>query len=211
MYMKKRSNKVIPMLIATTLLIPTVSFADSGNIINIKTDINGDIDTSLVKTNLTAELKSTSSNNSIVNVNVNGTSPVININTSSQVNSDADLNVFTNNIEKSNSNVASVDTSSGKVTVEYAHKGKLLGLFEVTINSETTIDTEKDGEIQTSLSWWSFLVSDVNYDQTTLESSLKNNTAIKSYAKADATAKAKAIIAETLVAELEVNSAASLK
>jgi hypothetical protein len=117
-----------------------------------------------------------------------------------------------------NSNVKDVaveDSSDGAsiITVSYEHKGKFLGLFDVNINSDTTVTTgaKNEPEVKSGLSWWSFLVTDVNYDKTTLESSIKNNFAIKNNSGANASATAKAVIAETLAAELQVNAAANTK
>jgi len=131
---------------------------------------------------------------------------------------ESDLELLSANIVKMNSNVKDVaveDSSDGAsvITVSYEHKGKFLGLFDVNINSDTTVTTgaKNEPEVKSGLSWWSFLVTDVNYDKTTLESSIKNNFAIKNNSGANASATAKAVIAETLAAELQVNAAANTK
>ena len=199
----------------STVLIPVAVSAAGMDLdvtvpgIDSKTSINLNTSTNTVNTN--------------TNVNVTGdvttrTGAEVKITSAAQVANESDLELLSANIVKMNSNVKDVaveDSSDGAsvITVSYEHKGKFLGLFDVNINSDTTVTTgaKNEPEVKSGLSWWSFLVTDVNYDKTTFESSIKNNFAIKNNSGANASATAKAVIAETLAAELQVNAAANTK
>lgn len=213
-----KTNKIlkrIQIAMVSTVLIPVAVSAAGMDLdvtvpgIDTKTSINLNTSTNTVNTN--------------TNVNVTGdvttrTGAEVKITSAAQVANESDLELLSANIVKMNSNVKDVaveDSSDGAsvITVSYEHKGKFLGLFDVNINSDTTVTTgaKNEPEVKSGLSWWSFLVTDVNYDKTTLESSIKNNFAIKNNSGANASATAKAVIAETLAAELQVNAAANTK
>lgn len=213
-----RTNKIlkrIQIAMVSTVLIPVAVSAAGVDLditvpgIDTKTSVNLNTSTNTVNTN--------------TNVNVTGdvttrTGAEVKITSAAQVANESDLELLSANIVKMNSNVKDVaveDSSDGAsvITVSYEHKGKFLGLFDVNINSDTTVTTgaKNEPEVKSGLSWWSFLVTDVNYDKTTLESSIKNNFAIKNNSGANASATAKAVIAETLAAELQVNAAANTK
>ena len=213
-----KTNKIlkrIQIAMVSTVLIPVAVSAAGMDLdvtvpgIDTKTSINLNTSTNTVNTN--------------TNVNVTGdvttrTGAEVKITSAAQVANESDLELLSANIVKMNSNVKDVaveDSSDGAsvITVSYEHKGKFLGLFDVNINSDTTGTTgaKNEPEVKSGLSWWSFLVTDVNYDKTTLESSIKNNFAIKNNSGANASATAKAVIAETLAAELQVNAAANTK
>lgn len=213
-----KTNKIlkrIQIAMVSTVLIPVAVSAAGMDLdvtvpgIETKTSVNLNTSTNTVNTN--------------TNVNVTGdvttrTGAEVKITSAAQVANESDLELLSANIVKMNSNVKDVaveDSSDGAsvITVSYEHKGKFLGLFDVNINSDTTVTTgaKNEPEVKSGLSWWSFLVTDVNYDKTTLESSIKNNFAIKNNSGANASATAKAVIAETLAAELQVNAAANTK
>lgn len=213
-----KTNKIlkrIQIAMVSTVLIPVAVSAAGMDLdvtvpgIETKTSINLNTSTNTVNTN----------------TNVNVTSDVttkggaeVKITSAAQVANESDLELLSANMVKMNNNIKDVaveDSSDGAsvITVSYEHKGKFLGLFDININSDTTVTTGagNEPEVKSSLSWWSFLVTDVNYDKTTLESSIKNNFAIKNNSGANASATAKAVIAETLAAELQVNAAANTK
>lgn len=213
-----KTNKIlkrIQIAMVSTVLIPVAVSAAGMDL---------DVTVPGIDTKTSVNLK-TSTNTVNTNTNVNVTSDVttkagdvVKITSAAQVANESDLELLSANIVEMNSNVKDVvveDSSDGAsvITVSYEHKGKFLGLFDININSDTTVTTGagNEPEVKSSLSWWSFLVTDVNYDKTTLESSIKNNFAIKNNSGANASATAKAVIAETLAAELQVNAAANTK
>lgn len=213
-----KTNKIlkrIQIAMVSTVLIPVAVSAAGMDLdvtvpgIDTKTSINLNTSTNTVNTNTNVNVAS--------DVTTKGGAEV-KITSAAQVANESDLELLSANIVKMNSNVKDVaveDSSDGAsvITVSYEHKGKFLGLFDVNINSDTTVTTgaKNEPEVKSGLSWWSFLVTDVNYDKTTLESSIKNNFAIKNNSGANASATAKAVIAETLAAELQVNAAANTK
>ncbi len=137
---------------------------------------------------------------------------------SASVKSDTDLDTFTTKLRAKNSDVEDIDfkkgsEANGEVSVVYKHNGKLLWLFPVTVDSETTVysDANSQAVVDTSLSWWSFLVSGVNYDKAKLESSIKNDETVKSNVSVKASATAKAAIVESIVSQLKANSNMEVK
>ncbi len=211
-----KNNKIskrIQLALVSTILVPAMVSA-AGLDLGLDTSVPGVANTAVVNIN-------TSTNT--VNTNVNTTlntevTSDIKILSSAQVSSNTDLETFEVNVVANNENVEDISIEDGangesEVVVSYKHKGRFLGLFDVNVTSNTTVTAKSgvDAEVDSSLSWWSFLVTDVSYNEETLESSIKSNTAIKANAQVNATANAKAIIAETLIAELQVNAAASVK
>lgn len=213
-----KTNKIlkrIQIAMVSTVLIPVAVSAAGMDLdvtvpgIETKTSVNLNTSTNTVNTNTNVNVASDVTTR---------TGAEVKITSAAQVANESDLELLSANIVKMNSNVKDVaveDSSDGAsvITVSYEHKGKFLGLFDVNINSDTTVTTgaKNEPEVKSGLSWWSFLVTDVNYDKTTLESSIKNNFAIKNNSGANASATAKAVIAETLAAELQVNAAANTK
>jgi len=132
-----------------------------------------------------------------------------------QVSSEDDLNVFSSNIVLKNTAVAHVDmnsenTAEMKITVVYRNKGRFLGFIPVTIKSTTVVGASGGAEasVKSSLPWWSFLVAGENYNRVALESSIKNSPTIQANAKVNASAQAKAHIAETVIVALQTNATA---
>ncbi len=137
------------------------------------------------------------------------------ITTAGQVSSETDLKLFTSNMSSQNESVAKVEVSSEnsketEVEVVYKHKGKFLGFIPVTIKSTTDVSVEENSkvEIESSLSWWSFLVTGVNYNKKDIESRLENNTKVQVNTKLNASAQARAEIVESVVAELQASAEA---
>lgn len=132
---------------------------------------------------------------------------------SSQINSEKDLDIFSDNVSRKNDEVANVDINSGEegeseVKVIYRHKGKFLGLIPITIKSTTVVETttDEETEVRSNLSWWSFLVTEKNHAKDDIESSIKNNTTIKSNTMVNASAEAKAKVAEVVIAEVRASA-----
>jgi hypothetical protein len=137
---------------------------------------------------------------------------------SAGVKSDNDLDMFATNIRAKHTEVADIDFKNenegkGEVTVKYEHKGKLFWLFPVSVESETHVysDANSQAVVDTSLSWWSFLVSGINYDKAKLETSIKNDETVKSNISVNASATAKAAVAESVVAKLQANATMEAK
>lgn len=135
------------------------------------------------------------------------------ITSSTQVNSDADLRVFSENMTAKNSNVSKIVISSeedeeSEVVVVYRHRGKLFGFIPVSLKSVTSVKAEANSsiEVNSGLSWWSFLVAGENYSGTELKSSIENNTTVKANMSADASAGARARVTEAVVTELRTNA-----
>lgn len=150
-----------------------------------------------------------SSGEAVLEVNSEGVA----ITASTQVNSYADLQVFSENMIIRNSNVANVVVSSdvdeeSKVVVVYKHRGKLFGFIPVTIKSVTSVEAEVDNTINVNsgLSWWSFLVAQENYSKAELESQIENNSTVQTNMKVDASASAKARVAEAVISEIRVSA-----
>ncbi|MBI5138747.1 MAG: hypothetical protein HZA95_03035 [Candidatus Vogelbacteria bacterium] len=133
------------------------------------------------------------------------------ITSSSEVATDEDLKVFSSNIKSKNKAVVSVEENSADsspVKIVYKHTGKLLWLIPVTIESTTVIEAKSDteAEVRSSLPWWGFLVAGENYNSAALEARIRNNERIMANAKVNANARAKAEIAEAVIAELNASA-----
>ncbi len=172
----------------------------------VKNEVTLDVDTDLDSDTGTMYI------NTGVNADLDGDDKVI-ITSSSQVKSETDLESFTINAKSTDENIEDVeidnyDDGESDVVVTYKHEGMLFGLFSVTINSDTVVSTKSDTEteVKTSLSWWSFLVTKINYNKEDLETKLKSNSTIKSNTKINASAMAKAQIAESVIAEVQNNA-----
>lgn len=135
------------------------------------------------------------------------------VTSANQVSSDADLEIFTENISIKDPSVTKVEVvseSDGKSEIEiaYAHKGKFLGFLPVHINSTTVVEVEENGEmkVHSRLPWWSFLVAKQNYNKDDVESRVRNNEIVKANAQANASATSKAKVAEAIIAEVEASA-----
>jgi hypothetical protein len=137
------------------------------------------------------------------------------VNSSSEVVTDADLEVFSANVSAENENVAGVSvTKNGEkseVMVEYKHRARLFGFIPVKITSTTFVKAKANGEaeVRTRLPWWRILVTSEDYTKAEIESRIKNNATIKANAKVDASASEKAQIAEAIIAELDAEAKAN--
>ena len=171
------------------------------------------------KNNSDSETKASTRGTTTLRLNSSGVA----ITSSSQVNSESDLEVFSANASIKESSVSRVDIDSDDnneetdVKVVYRHEGKFLGFIPVTIKSTTTVAAEADNEttVRSKMAWWGFLVTGTNYSRADMESRVRNNTTVQANAKANASAQAKASVAEAVIAELEAyaqaNASASSK
>lgn len=172
----------------------------------VKNEVTLDVNTNLDSATGTMYI------NTDTNTNLDADNQII-IMSSSQVKSETDLKSFALNAKSTDENIEDVEIENyndgeSNVAVTYKHEGMFLGLFPVTINSDTVVSTKSDtkSEIKTSLSWWSFLVTKINYNKEDLETKLKSNSTIKSNTKINASAMAKAQIAESVIAEVQSNA-----
>jgi hypothetical protein len=182
-----------------------------------KTSINADTS---VGTDITIDLENDSekdekmeSNATTLKVNTSGIAVV----SSAQVSSESDLTIFSENASVNNKKIADVDADSNsngesEVKVVYRHSGKFLGFIPVTIKSTTVVEANVDAEaeVHSRLSWWSFLVANENYVKADIESRIKNNATVKTHAKVDASAQARAQIAEAIIAEVSAHANAQV-
>lgn len=195
---------------------------------SIKTDVSAKSDTETgvgvtvkstartgTSSNSSGTASSTAQGNSDASLKVNASG--IAVMSSTQVDSQADLEVFSSNVSAKNKAVARVEirsenTEDAKVEVVYKHKGRFLWFIPVTITSTTVVQARDNGEadVNSRLSWWSFLVAGEDYDKATLESSIRNSATVRANASVDASAQAKARIAEAVITELQANAAAQV-
>ena len=215
----KMNKTIMALILGIGLAIPT---AHIGAVVDIETSTiidvgNGTNSTTTSSSSVNAsdaELYGgvnsyDSSGEAVLEVNSEGVA----ITASTQVNSYADLQVFSENMIIRNSNVANVVVSSdvdeeSKVVVVYKHRGKLFGFIPVTIKSVTSVEAEVDNTINVNsgLSWWSFLVAQENYSKAELESQIENNSTVQTNMKVDASASAKARVAEAVISEIRVSA-----
>lgn len=134
--------------------------------------------------------------------------------TSAQVESDADLEVMSENMRVENESFAGAETKSdGKVSVEYYHNGHLFGLFPVKVKSHTTVEEDADGEVvvTTRMPWWNFFVTGTGNVAADVDSELSGSSAsLESNFSASAEASARARIIEA-VASAHAEVAAELQ
>lgn len=173
----------------------------SGNTVDVSAEGNLN---SEVRTNTDDDMKSESSEYKF-KLNDSGVAVI----SSSQVESEDDLEVFESNMSLKDQMVSKVDIDSenngeSEVKVVYRHKGKLFGFIPVIVKSTTIVESNVDGkvEVHSKKSWYSFLVRTENYSKSEIESRVKNNETIKVNAQVNASAQAKAKIAEAVVAEI---------
>ncbi|MFA7216579.1 MAG: hypothetical protein WC095_01185 [Candidatus Paceibacterota bacterium] len=182
---------------------------------SVDTDNDGKVMVDTSSGSTSNQVKAESDTNSALKINTLG----IAITSSSQVKSDADLEIFSSNVSVEKEKVDKVEIKSdedgeSKVEVVYKHRGRLLGFIPITLKSTTSVEANSDSEIvvKTRMPWWSFLVGKVDYSKTDIESKIKNNETVKANAKANASAESKAKVVEAVIAEVQadVDAQASL-
>jgi len=223
--MKDSLLKSASVLVLSLLFAPLVSMASINTVLDADTSLNSSTSasSSSVNTGVDVNIGATNSDaSSTDNMNMESDSDLslklnasgVAVRNSSQVNSLADLDVFSSNVTMEDEKVDEVRIDStdneAKVAVVYKHKGKLFGFIPVTIKSTTAVmaKANADTAVESHLSWWSFLVTGENYDRDAIETEIRNNAIIMENAKVDASASAKAKVAEAIISE--VDSYASL-
>jgi len=131
---------------------------------------------------------------------------------SSQVSTQTDLEVFSANLPMQNKNVKKVETNTdvnGVTTVEvgYKHQGMLFGLIPVSFVTYTKVMSSDNGSfvVKSPATIWGKLVSNKSYDTNKIETRISNNPTVKANIRMNASAEAKARIAEAMVSELDLN------
>lgn len=212
-------------LLASLAFAPAVSFAQ----INVGTDatssLNGVVEMGSSTTDAIIEINSdtsatTSDEGTDVDSNTSATVSLrlnaegVAITSASEVENEADLEVFAHNFASQEEKVdsASAETtadSKSHVEVVYKHKGKLFGVIPVTIKS-TTVVVSGNGEVEvdSSLPWWSFMVTDKNHAAAEVETRVKDNATILMSAELEANATVQAEIMEAIATELESHTSA---
>jgi len=217
----------VSFLVLALLLAPAVSHASFAIEVNADTDV--EVETSFEgngsssagtrsNSNLDVGVGASESNSArseatgSLEVNTNGTA----VTSAVQMQSDVDFDVFRKNIQMSNKAVANIetnvagrglDTAAAHVSVAYKHSGRLFGFIPVTLISNTSVYTSEEGEtdVQVRLPWWSAFVVKAHYAQTELETRIQNNATVSANAHADASAQAKAHVAEAMIAEIQAH------
>jgi len=214
------------VLVLSLMFAPIVSMASVGTVLDADTSLNSNANTGSssidagVNVNLGATSSSSSSTNSMttegdsdlaLKLNTSGVA----VRNSSQVSSNDDLDIFSTNVTMEKEKVDEVRINSSgndetKVAVVYKHKGKLFGFIPVTIKSTTAVmaKANADTAVESHLSWWSFLVTGENYNRKDIETEIRNNAIIMENAKADASASAKARVAEAIISEVDAYASA---
>jgi len=224
----KKLLKSASVLVFSLLFAPMVSVASINTVLDADTSLNSNTSasSSSVNAGVDVNIGATGSGeaSSTDNMNMETDSDLslklnasgVAVRNSSQVNSLADLDVFSSNVTKEDEKVDEVRIDSRdnetKVAVVYKHKGKLFGFIPVTIKSTTAVmaKANTDTAVESHLSWWSFLVTGENYDRDAIETEIRNNAIVLENAKVDASASAKAKVAEAIISEVDSYASTSL-
>lgn len=221
---------IVSLLLLAFVVVPIISFAnydtgdkrvgigiDANVVLGSDEDVDADMEE---EASMNPDEQVDSEGNVYLESNITDKSLRVNtaglaVVSSTQVTSEEDLEIFSENIARRDSNVSDINVRSNdkeiEVVVAYKHRGKFLGFIPVRVRSSTDVAVKADEkiEVESRLSWWSFLVANKDYNKSELESQIKNNANIKANAKVDATAAGKANIIEAIIAEINANAAAS--
>jgi hypothetical protein len=217
-------------LVSALTLIPVTSFAQ----INVNSSTTGSIninahgnatssdamieigaevgigdDTSTTSTSTTEDMEDTNDEGNLsLRLNANGVA----ITSASEVNTEADLEVFAHNVTATEETVDEADaevTAEGQSRVEvvYKHYGELFGVIPVVIKS-TTVVTTGNGEVEvdSNLPWWSFMATKKTHAANEIEARIKDNPTVMMSAEMEANAAIQAQIMEAVVAELNAHT-----
>lgn len=209
------------LLSATTLSLVFTLLPFAAQALVIDTGANGQVTTggTVVNTSVDANITASTSANTEGSANPNEilmtTSGEAAIMSSAEVHSDADLKNFTTAIATANANVNQVNIGTDHtLSVTYNHKVKLFGFIPMTMQSETRVSADAEGNAQvvTTLPWWKFLVTGDSSIAADVDAALQNSTAVKNYASAsgDISANVEAQAAEVIVATLNAKAGVDL-
>lgn len=132
-----------------------------------------------------------------LNTNTSG----IEVMSASQVTSDADLSVFSENLIVRDPNVVEANASAaGSADLAYYHHGRLFGFIPVKVKARTWVTTDTDGNVSvnTTMPWWSGLVAGTGNIRTDVDTSLESSASVSADIRASADAKARARILEAI-------------
>ena len=121
--------------------------------------------------------------------------------TSGQVNSDADLETFSENLRIRDTQILDANAdASGSADLTYYHPGRLFGIFPVQVEARTWVSTNQDGELEanTTLPWWGVFVTGTGQVRTQVDSTLEESTAVAANLRAGADASARARVLEAI-------------
>ena len=209
-------------LILVLFLLPIFSYAqtdasgESAGLLNASIDLDATDTDIMIEADADAQTttnSTTSNDGGEVSTENNGglklNAAGIAVTSVAQVNSEADLQIFADNLAAEDENlkeVKAIDDES-QIEVTYRHSGRLLGMFPMKFNSVTRVNTANNTvEADTRLPWWSFMVTDKSYMEEEIESRIKDNPTIMTSAEVEANAAVKAEIIRAVVAELNAHS-----
>ena len=197
---------VLPLGVGAVSVNTSVSTETSASVPDvITTSVSTDADVSAQGSMVDESSTDTSEASSKLFVNTLGVEVIH----SSQVATDADLEVLNENIKVTNANIVRVDAAaSNDVVVEYKHRAKFLGLFSVTVVSKTKVTANENEAptVKTTLPWWSFLTTGSAKVRDAVDISLTSSPTITAYTSASVSAKTKAELVEEIVATLETQA-----
>lgn len=154
-----------------------------------------------------------------VNLGSNGSFRVnalgVEVTSAGQVASDADLEVFSDNLTVANKNVAEANAeASGSADLAYYHQGRLFGIFPVKVKAHTWVTAQEDGSVKvnTTMPWWSAFVTGTGKVRSAVDSSLSSSTSISADVRAGADAAARARVLRAIAdahARLDASASAN--
>lgn len=89
--------------------------------------------------------------------------------------------ILEENLKATNTNVANIEADSeNEVKVEYKHRGRFLGIFPVTVSSETSVKSTEDGSLETDtdMPWWNIFVTGTHDIDNKVEEAISSSTQI---------------------------------
>lgn len=217
-------NKIIPILALLILPLTTQALTVSGNgsaavsTGKTETEIRSDItleakdsDNKKEDSSVNSELDAIESLTDDLEIELEAsTTKIAN---ALRVTNDTDLDTFKETIRATNKNVESVDTESETgIAVAYSHSAKLFWFIPIHIRSTTVVRANTDGApvVETTFPWWKLFVNGVSDTSDAVDSSLSASESAKIYAKATTSARAKAVLTETIIATLNADEGVSL-
>ena len=130
------------------------------------------------------------------------------INSDTDVKSNADLSVFAKTMVKKDENVKNVEVDKDNVSMEYKAKVWFLGFIPFTTNA--TVNVENSGAVNVSYPWYTFLAS-TNKAEIETNVKFEITPVIKSSSNAKLSTKAKAELLTKVQAVLRSDLEASAK
>jgi hypothetical protein len=125
----------------------------------------------------------------------------IEIISSTQVSSDADLEVFSDNLKVRDEGVADSNAqAAGSADLSYYHRGHLFGLIPIKVKARTWVTTNENGTVQvnTTMPWWSAFVTGTGKVRSEVDGRLASSETLSADVRASADAAARARVLEAI-------------